>query len=62
MVKHRFTVTVECEPNPQHPGFEATWGLTKWRLTTAIQDALERPRGQGFPMPVKKGSTQVDFE
>jgi hypothetical protein len=62
MSKRRFTIQVECELNQQHPGFEATWGLTKWRLATAIQDALERERGQGFEMPAKKGSTKVDFQ
>jgi hypothetical protein len=62
MTKRKFTIHVECELNKHHPGFDAAWGLTKWRLATAIQDALERERGQGFQMPAEKGSTKVDFE
>jgi hypothetical protein len=62
MSKRVFTITVECELNKRHPGFEAVWGLTKWRLTTAIQDALERQRNTGLQMPAEKGSTIVIFE
>jgi hypothetical protein len=62
MTKRNFTIHVECELNKRHPAFEAAWRLAKGRLATAIQDALERERGQGFQMPAEIGSTKVDFE
>ena len=57
--KREFTITFECEVNERHAKFDAAWGLTKWRLIHAIQDALERPRGHGYEMPAKKGDLEL---